>query len=317
MSRLVLVTGASGQTGSYLSELLDRRGHRVVGVSSSDSATTRPARDSVRLDVRDHVALRRLILDRKPDVIVNLAAQSSVARSWEDPGGTAAVNAMVPALILRDVSDLAASGVDCHVVQASSSEIFGRVTGGRADESTPLAPTNPYGAAKAHAHHLAAVYRARGVRASSMILFNHESPRRPRRFVSRTITTGVASMARGDTDRLLLQAPSIRRDWGWAPDVADAILRLIESDEPDDYVIATGRARSVHEFATTALRAAGFDDPDHLLQVDGSPRPIDVPVIVGDSTKARDRLGWSPTVAFDELVRRMVEADLGATASVS
>ncbi|WP_222121987.1 GDP-mannose 4,6-dehydratase [Curtobacterium pusillum] len=313
MSVRVLVTGVTGQTGSYLAETLLRHGHEVVGVSK----TTENVVDGVdlrQLDLTDTDALGRLVDEVRPDAIVNLAAQSSVARAWQDPVGTAVADAIVPAAVFAAARRLADDGIDCQVVQASSSEVFGAPASGVVDESTPVAPTNPYGAAKAHAHHLVAAYRAAGLRASSLILFNHESPRRPKRFVTRLITSAVADVARGRADEVVLADPSIERDWGWAPDVAEAIRLVVEARASRDYVVATGVAHSVGSFALAALAAAGVSDPESRIRVDPSlARPTDVKTVVGDSSRLREELGWQPTVGFEDIVRAMVDADLAAT----
>jgi len=310
----VLVTGVTGQTGSYLAETLLRHGHEVIGVSKSTENPV-PGVDLRRLDLTDTDAFGALVAEVRPDSIVNLAAQSSVARAWEDPVGTAVADAILPAAALAAAKRLADDGVDCQVVQASSSEVFGAPASGRVDETSPVAPTNPYGAAKAHAHHLVGVYRAAGLRASSLVLFNHESPRRPRRFVSRLITSAVADVVRGRAEEVVLIDPTIERDWGWAPDVAEAIRLVVEARSSRDYVVATGVAHSVGDFALTALRAAGVSDSESRIRVDASrARPTDVRTVVGDPTRIGAELGWRPTMGFEDVVRTMVEADLAESA---
>jgi GDPmannose 4,6-dehydratase len=195
-------------------------------------------------------------------------------------------------------------------VQASSAEIFGNV-GGVQDESTPLAPTSPYGAAKAYAHQLCGLYRSVGVYAVSMVLFNHESPRRPPTFVTRKITQTVALIAQGKASALVLGNLDARRDWGWAPDYVDAMVRAARASTADDYVVATGEAHSVRDFALAAFARVGITDGADRIRVDPAlVRPGDPPVLVGDATRARTVLGWAPTVTFEELVGRMVDADL-------
>jgi len=308
----VLVTGVTGQTGSYLAEVLVAHGHHVIGVANTPAGVG-AAVDFRCLDLRDTAGLARLIADTRPDSIVNLAAQSSVARSWQDPVETAVLDAVVPAAVLAAAATLGETGHDCHVVQASSSEVFGSPPSASVDESTPIAPTNPYGAAKAHGHHLVGAHRAAGLRASSLILFNHESPRRPRRFVSRTITAQVADIVHGRTAHLTLADPAIERDWGWAPDVAEAIRLVVESRSSRDYVVATGVAHSVGAFAAEALRAAGVDDPESRIRTDEARRrPTDVRTITGDAGRIRSELGWRPTMTFAGVVEAMVEAELHA-----
>lgn len=309
----VLVTGVTGQTGSYLSETLLAHGHDVVGVSNT-AETLVEGVDLRHLDLRDTAAVDRLIDEIRPDSIVNLAAQSSVARSWDDPVHTVLLDAVLPAAILGAASRLTSDGHQCHVVQASSSEVFGTPPSAVADESTPIAPKNPYGAAKAHAHHLVRIHRAAGLAASSLILFNHESPRRPRQFVSRAITAAVADVKSGRSEQITLADPSIQRDWGWAPDVAEAMRLVVESRSSRDYVVATGVAHSVGAFATAALDAAGVPDATSRIRTDDKrKRPTDVRVVVGDASRIRHELGWRPTKTFQDVVEAMVEAELQRT----
>jgi GDPmannose 4,6-dehydratase len=196
-------------------------------------------------------------------------------------------------------------------VQASSAEVFGQPATSPQDEDTPVRPVNPYGAAKAYAHLMTGVYRSRDLHASSLVLYNHESPRRPRHFVTRKITSTVAAIARGEADRLVLGNLDARRDWGWAPDYVDAMVRAARADRPADYVVATGEGHTVRDFVAAAFAAAGIDDWAGLVEVDPAfVRPADATDLTGDATRARRELGWAPTVGFTELVARMVEADL-------
>jgi len=198
-----------------------------------------------------------------------------------------------------------------RLVQASSAEIFGEPAVSPQDESTPIRPVNPYGAAKAYAHLMVDVYRRRDLHAVSAILYNHESPRRPTQFVTRKITSTVAAIAKGRSDGLALGNLDARRDWGWAPDYVDAMVRAARADEPRDYVVATGVGHSVRDFVAAAFRRAGIDDWSDLVTVDPEfVRPADPTDLTGDATRARELLGWSPTVGFEELVGRMVDADL-------
>ncbi len=203
-------------------------------------------------------------------------------------------------------------GRPVRFVQASSAEIFGEPDRSPQDESTPVRPVNPYGAAKAYAHLMVDVYRRRDLHAVSAILYNHESPRRPEQFVTRKITSTVAAIAQGRAERLALGNLDARRDWGWAPDYVDAMVRAARAEAPRDYVIATGVARSVRDFVAAAFARAGIGDWEPLVVVDPEfVRPADPTELVGDATRARTALGWSPTVEFDEIVGRMVDADLG------
>ena len=196
------------------------------------------------------------------------------------------------------------------MVQASSAEIFGEPERSPQDERTPVRPVNPYGAAKAYAHLMVDVYRHRDLHAVSVILYNHESPRRPTTFVTRKITSTVAAIAAGRAERLTLGNLDARRDWGWAPDYVDAMVRATRHDVPGDYVVATGRAHSVRDFVAAAFEHAGVTDWEPLVEVHADfIRPADPSLLVGDATVARERLGWSPTVTFEDLVGRMVDAE--------
>jgi GDPmannose 4,6-dehydratase len=200
---------------------------------------------------------------------------------------------------------------DARLVLASSSEIFGSAGETPQRESTPIRPVTPYGVSKAAAHQLAELWRSRGVFAATAILYNHESPRRPETFVTRKITAGAARIALGLQDGLALGSLDARRDWGWAPDYVDAMLRIADADEPDDFVVATGESHTVEQFAEAALSAAGLSGTPGLITVDERfVRPRDVAEMVGDASRLRDRLGWTPTVPFEQIVAQMVEHDL-------
>jgi GDPmannose 4,6-dehydratase len=310
------VTGIGGQDGSYLAERLLADGAEVHGLTHA-ADDLRHCPDGVVLhrgDVTDLDRTRCLLVDLAPDEVYNLAALSSVAESWERPAAVEKVNA-TGAVALMDAAYAVQQRTGRRVafVQASSAEIFGRPAVSPQDEATPVAPVNPYGAAKAAAHAAARAWRERGLHVVSAVLYNHESPRRPTRFVTRKITSTVAAIARGRAERLTLGNLDARRDWGWAPDYVDAMVRAARAPEADDYVVATGESRSVRDFATAAFAHAGIDDAEERLGTDPSlVRPVDAVELVGDASRARDRLGWSPTVGFAELVGRMVDADLAA-----
>lgn len=242
----------------------------------------------------------------------HLAGISSVAQSWQDPVLTAEVTGLAVARLLAAVQDaVEAGGRQVRVLQASSAEVFGDAEQVPQDEGTPLRPVSPYGAAKAYAQHLVGVHRGRGLHASCVVLYNHESPRRPPAFVTRKITQGAAEVALGRREELALGNLEARRDWGWAPDYVDAMVRAVRRDEPGDYVVATGETHTVGEFVAAAFRAAGVEDGERRVRVDPRFfRPADAAVQVGDATRARRELGWAPTVAFEEVVARMVEHDL-------
>ena len=311
------VTGIAGQDGSYLAERLLADGvevHALVRRATAPGPFT-PA--DVHLhegDVADVDATRALLLDLAPNEVYNLAAVSSVAQSWQWPDLVALVNGSAAVALLESAHQVqAATGLPVRFVQASSAEIFGAPAVSPQDESTPVAPVNPYGAAKAYAHLMTRVYRTRDLHASSLVLYNHESPRRPTRFVTRKITAGVAAIARGEAETLTLGALDVRRDWGWAPDYVDAMVRAARADEPDDFVIATGESRTVRELVAAAFAAAGVDDWEGRVLVDEAlVRPAEAAVQVGDASRARARLGWAPTRSFEEIVASMVETDLAA-----
>ncbi len=309
----VLITGVGGQDGGYLAERLVAEGHEVHALAHV--AEPLPERPGVRLhpgDLTDVAGTRELLLRLAPQEVYNLAAVSSVARSWSEPDLVAQVNGVAAAALLESAWQVQEHhGLDVAFVQASSAEIFGAPDHSPQDERTPVRPVNPYGAAKAYAHHLVGVYRARGLRATSAILYNHESPRRPPQFVTRKITAAVAAIARGDDVTLRLGNLAARRDWGWAPDYVDALVRAARAPEGDDYVVATGTAHSVADFAAAAFSHIGIADwRRHVVVDDALRRPAEAAELAGDARKARQRLGWEPTVGFAELVGRMVDADL-------
>ena len=309
----VLVTGVGGQDGGYLAERLVADGVEVHGLHPPGEPVPSPLPPDVALhalDLTDHARCSALVADLSPDLVVNLAGQSSVARSWDDPELSWAVNATAAEALLTAVADLPG---EPRFVQASSAEIFGRPDRSPQDEATPLRPVSPYGRAKAHAHLAVGRARADGLHASSMILFNHESPRRPTSFVTRKITSTVAAIARGTADRLVLGNLDARRDWGWAPDYVDAMVRAASAEVGCDYVVATGRSHAVRDLVAAAFERVGVTDWERLVAVDpGLVRPVDPIDSCGDASRARDRLGWTPSVGFPELVHRMVDADLAA-----
>ena len=307
------ITGISGQDGSYLAERL--LGEDVEVHALAHDAEPLPDVPGVELhrgDLTDVDDVRALLVDLAPDEVYNLAALSSVAKSWDEPDLTARVNGLAAAALLESALLVQEKqGRPVRFVQASSAEIFGEPDRSPQDESTPVRPVNPYGAAKAYAHLMVDVYRRRELHAVSAILYNHESPRRPDQFVTRKITSTVAAIAQGRADVLALGNLDARRDWGWAPDYVDAMVRAARADEPRDYVVATGVGRSVREFVAAAFARAGVSDWEQLVVVDPEfVRPADPTELVGDATLARTALGWSPTVEFDEIVGRMVDADL-------
>lgn len=316
MTRKALITGISGQDGGYLTELLTGQGVEVHGLDRSASYESQPwLAEAVvhQVDLTDADAVSDVVAAVRPNEIYNLAAVSSVARSWEYPVETAMVNGMAVAVLLEAADRLRREGHDIRVVQAASAEIFGAAPHAPQDEQTPIAPVNPYGASKAYAHHLTAVYRARGLHANAVVLYGHESVRRPATFVTRKITSTVAAIVAGTADRLVLGALDVRRDWGWAPEYVDAMSRVARADQPGDFVLATGIDASIADFVDAAFRHAGIADYQDLVSSDDAfKRPGDATLQVGNAAKAARVLGWRPTTVFPEVVHKMVDADLAA-----
>jgi GDPmannose 4,6-dehydratase len=316
------VTGVTGQDGGYLADALLAEGWAVHGlVLQSDPELPALLERAPQVhvhdgDLTDAAGMQRLIDEVEPDRVFNLGGISSVAFSWERPVLTAQVTGIGAGVLLEAAWRLQErTGREVRVLQASSSEIFGTPEHSPQTENTPVRPVSPYGAAKAFAHHLIGVYRSRGMHASACILYNHESPRRPDTFVTRKITKAAAYIAAGKQDTLALGNLDARRDWGWAPDYVEAMLRVIDHDEPSDYIVATGQARSVRDFVAAAFTHAGVADWQARVDVDESfVRPYDAHEQVGDASKARAVLGWAPTMTFDEMVARMVDHDIAELA---
>jgi GDPmannose 4,6-dehydratase len=312
----VLVTGITGQDGSYLVDRLISEGADVWGLVRPGDAAADAVRAEVDrsqllvADLADTATIRTAMATCAPDEVYHLAGVSSVAQSWKEPVVTAAVTGLGAAAVMHGALD---ANPACRVLFASSAEIYAGVPASTYNEDSPIAPTNPYGAAKAYAHQLARVLRGQGSSVSVAVLFNHESPRRPESFVTRKITLAAARIAAGQQDVLTLGNLEARRDWGWAPDYVDAMVRANRHGEPDEYVVATGVTHSVHDFALAALRAAGVDDPASRIAVDESLlRGGDAPELCGDPSKARRNLGWNSTRTFDDIVAAMVAADLAS-----
>jgi GDPmannose 4,6-dehydratase len=312
-----LVTGITGQDGSYLAELLLKKGYEVFGMvrrSSTDNLTRiehllgqialRPG------DLLDQSSLISILREVQPDEVYNLAAQSFVPASWEQPIATTQYTALGVARLLEAIR------LECphaRFYQASSSEMFGKALEVPQNERTPLYPRSPYGVAKTYGHWVTVNYReSHNIFACSGILFNHESPRRGKEFVSRKVTDAVARIARGLASELRLGNLEARRDWGYAGDYVEAMWLMLQQDSPDDYVIATGETHSVRELMEIAFAAAGLDWTRHVKIDPKLLRPAEVELLQGDSTKARRQLGWKPTVSFRDLIETMVKADLEA-----
>ena len=312
------VTGISGQDGTILTATLSAEGFAVHGLVRSIEETAEyrehvPAGVEYHVgELTDHARVAAILRDISPDEVYNLAGISSVAFSWDQPVLTGEVSGL-GAVGVFDAAwrHQEESGRAVRVVQASSAEIFGRPDRIPQDESTAVRPISPYGAAKAYAHQMAAIYRHRGLHVATCILYNHESPWRPATFVTRKITHAAARIAHEGSGVLTLGDITVRRDWGWAPDYVDAMVRAVRHMTPDDFVVATGHTHTVAEFVEAAMVRAGVEDwRRHVVTDQNLARPAEVPVMVGDWTRARDVLGWQPTVPFEEIVARMVDHDL-------
>ena len=321
--RRALITGISGQDGSFLAELLLAKGYEVHGVIRRSSSISTHRLDAIyadphvpdaRLhlhygDLADGSALRDLIAAVQPEELYHLAAQSHVKVSFELPEYTADVTGVGTLRVLDAVRHVKP---DCRVYQASSSEMFGSAPPPQ-NEETPFHPRSPYGVAKVFGYHATVNYReAYGLFASNGILFNHESERRGETFVTRKVTRGAATIAAGVTDKLYLGNLDSRRDWGFAGDYVDAMWRMLQHDEPDDFVVATGIAHSIRELCQIAFDRVGLDWEKYVEIDPRYHRPAEVDDLRGDASKAKAVLGWEPTLTFEQLVHRMVDADRDA-----
>jgi GDPmannose 4,6-dehydratase len=305
-----------GQDGSYLAELLLSRGYEVVGLVRDPNALYpnlagfRNRLELVRADLLDSGALASLLRERAPREVYNLASPSFVPRSWEHPVETAEFAAVGVTSLLEAVREVDSS---IRVYQASSSEIFGEPSEMPQTESTPLGPVTPYGVAKAYGHFIVGSYRRRyGLHASCGILYNHESPRRPTTFLPSKVAHGVADIVSGRATELVLGDLAAERDWGYARDYVVAMAAMLQQDDPHDYVIATGAVHSVGELVETAFAHVGLDWRAYVRVDESLIRgQTELHRLVGDPSRARDRLGWSPSVTFDELVALLVDAAMG------
>lgn len=313
--RTAFITGISGQDGFYLAEYLVNAGWHVHGMTrSGDAPQQLPASVIVHIgDLANAARLYALVAEVRPDTIFNLGGTSSVAASWQKPYETSISTGAATIALLEAAWRLQEQiGREVRLLQASSAEIFGNATQIPQNELTPVRPISPYGSAKAFAHHAVGTYRARGMFASSAILYNHESLRRPATFVTRRITLGVAAIALGLKERLSLGNLEAVRDFGWAPDYVEALARIAAADQADDFVVATGVSHSVKEFAASAFAAAGIADGLARVDMDSRfRRPVDASEMRGDPSKISARLGWTASTSFERIVQTMVEHDIG------
>ncbi len=312
--RKAFITGITGQDGSYLAELLLERDYEVYGMvrrsSSFNTARVDHIFGDIELvfgDLADGSVLNQLMRTIRPDEVYNLGAQSHVRVSFDIPEYTADVDALGTLRLLDAIRE---EGVECRFYQASSSEMFGEVAEVPQTEETTFHPRSPYGVAKVFGYWITRNYReAYGMYAVNGILFNHESPRRGPTFVTRKITRAVGAILRGEQDDLKLGNLDAKRDWGFARDYMEGAWRMLQADEPDDYVLATGETHTVQEFLEEAFTYVGLDWRDYVKIDPRYFRPAEVDLLIGDYSKAKEKLGWEPTVRFQELVRMMVDGD--------
>jgi len=314
-TKTALITGITGQDGSYLAEFLIEKGYRVVGLnrrtSTENHSRIEHLLDKVELvqgDLLDQTSLTHILKEYKPTEVYNLGAQSFVPTSWSQPILTGEITALGATRMLEAIRMIDPS---IRFYQASSSEMFGKVQEVPQTETTPLYPRSPYGVAKVYAHWITINYRESfDMFAVSGILFNHESPRRGLEFVTRKVTDGVARIAAGKSKELRLGNLDAQRDWGFAGDYVRAMWMMLQAETPDDYVISTGRTHTVKYLVETAFGYAGLDWQKYIVLDPRFQRPAEVDLLIGDPAKARKALGWEPVVTFEEMIRMMVTEDL-------
>ncbi len=320
-----LITGITGQDGSYLAELLLSKGYRVYGIirrsSSFNTGRINHIFQDIHVqnnklhlifaDLNDASSLNKVVKTIKPHEVYNLGAQSHVRVSFDIPEHTTDINALGALRLLEAIRE---NGINTKFYQASSSEMYGKVLEMPQKETTPFNPTSPYAIAKLFAHNIAKNYReSYNMFVCNGILFNHESPRRGETFVTKKITKAVANIKANKQNKLYLGNLEAKRDWGYAPEYVEAMWMMMQQDEPDDYVIATGETHSVKEFLHEAFNYAGLDVGKHVDIDQRYFRPSEVDVLCGDATKAKQKLGWKPKVTFKELVKIMVDADMNSS----
>jgi GDPmannose 4,6-dehydratase len=312
--RKAFITGITGQDGSYLAELLLEKDYEVYGMIRRSSSFNTARIDHIFGDVElvfgdltDGSVLNRLMRTIRPDEVYNLGAQSHVRVSFDIPEFTADATAMGTLRLLDAIRE---EDVQCRFYEAGSSEMFGQIAETPQTETTSFYPRSPYGVSKVFGYWITRNYReAYGMYAANGILFNHESPRRGPTFVTRKVTRAIGAILRGEQDRLLLGNLEAKRDWGYARDYMEGAWRMLQAEEPDDYVLATGETHSVRELLDEAFGYAGLDWNDYVQIDERYFRPAEVDLLLGDASKAREKLGWEPSVRFEELVRIMVDHD--------
>jgi GDPmannose 4,6-dehydratase len=315
MTKRALITGLTGQDGSYLAEFLLDKGYEVTGMVRRSSTVNferiAHIQDHVEIvqgDLLDEMSLIDVLRRQRPDEVYNLAAQSFVQTSWQQAVLTGETTALGVTRLLNAVRE---TDRDIRFYQASSSEMFGKVVEVPQNEETPFYPRSPYGVAKVYGHWITVNYReSYNLHATSGILFNHESPRRGLEFVTRKISNHVARIQLGLADELRLGDLDPRRDWGFAGDYVEAMWLMLQQDRPQDFVVATGETHSVQEFCEVAFGHVGLDWREHVVQDQAFMRPAEVDLLIGDASRAREVLGWRPRTSFVDLVTRMVDADL-------
>jgi GDPmannose 4,6-dehydratase len=320
MPRRAMITGITGQDGSYLAELLLANGYEVIGMVRRSSTVNferiAHIQDQLTLvpgDILDEVSMIQVLREHRPQEVYNLAAQSFVQTSWSQPVLTGEVTAMG---VTRILDAIRLTDPEIRFYQASSSEMFGKVQETPQLESTPFYPRSPYGVAKVYGHWITVNYReSYHMHASSGILFNHESPRRGLEFLPRKVSHGVARIKLGLDKELRLGNLDAKRDWGYAGDYVRAMWAMLQQDEPQDYVVATGETHSVRELCEVAFDRAGLEMADHVVIDEQFLRPAEVDLLVGDATKAREKIGWETEMSFEGLVQMMVDADIDLLAS--
>ncbi len=316
MSKRALITGINGMDGSHMADLLLSKGYKVFGVERRSSVKNRTNTghlenkiDFLTGDLTDQNSLMRCLKESNPDEVYNLGAQSFVGESWNTPEQTSDVTGLGALRMLEAVREF---NKNIKFYQASSSEMFGRMVENPASETTPFYPRSPYGVSKLYAHWITKNYReSYDIFACSGILFNHESERRGLEFVTRKISNGVAKIHLGLSDHISLGNLEAKRDWGYAPDYVMAMWQMLNQEEPDDYVISTGVTHSIKDFLDSAFSHIGIKDWAKFVKQDPRfMRPAEIDVLCGDSSKAREKLGWKPTIDFPELVTRMLDNDI-------